>query len=117
MATYSVILESSIKGRLLMKIKNYTNCSLSEIQSNIKNKYPVMAVNRRNSEEMEKMKDLIEELSSNKLQFRIFKQTDEGNREITVAVFTNGMETSRQTAKQRERLDALLIEEDDASSG
>ncbi|EEM16280.1 hypothetical protein COL87_26155 [Bacillus pseudomycoides] len=96
-----------------MKIKNYTNCSLSEIQSNIKNKYPVMAVNRRNSE---KMKDLIEELSSNKLQFRIFKQTDEGNREITVAVFTNGMETSRQTAKQRERLDALLIEEDDASS-
>ncbi|WP_257153270.1 hypothetical protein [Bacillus pseudomycoides] len=72
-----------------------------------------MAVNRRNSEEMEKMKNLIEELSSNKLQFRIFKQTDEGIRGVTVAMFTNGMETTRQIAKQRERLDVLLIEEDD----
>lgn len=72
-----------------------------------------MAVNRRNSEKMEKMKNLIEELSSNKLQFRLFKQTDEGVREVTIAMFTNGMETSMQIAKQRERLDALLIEEDD----
>lgn len=72
-----------------------------------------MAVNRRNSEEMEKMKNLIEELSSNKLQFRLFKQANEEIREVTVAMFTNGMETSRKIAKQRERLDALLIEEDD----
>lgn len=113
MVIYSVILESSVKGSLLMKIKNYTNCSLFEIQSNIKNKCPIMSVNRGNSEEMKKMKSLIDELSLNELLFRIFKQTNQGIRELTVTMFTNGMEFSKEIANQREHLDALLIEEDD----
>ncbi|WP_242144310.1 MULTISPECIES: hypothetical protein [unclassified Bacillus cereus group] len=113
MATYSVVLESDVKGSLLMKIKKYTNLPLTEIKSNIKSKSPIMIVNRRDKEEIKKMKELIEEFSSNKLLFKIFKQTSEDIREITFTRFMNGIELSRQIAEDRERLDALLVEEDD----
>ncbi|MDM5153722.1 hypothetical protein QUF88_07755 [Bacillus sp. DX1.1] len=113
MAIYSVVLKSDVKGSLLMKIKKYTNLSLAEIQSNIKHKSPILIVNRRNKEEMKNMKELIEDLSSNKLLFKIFKQTYEDIREITFTRFMNGIELSRQIAADIERFDALLVEEDD----
>lgn len=113
MVTYSVVLESDVKGSLLMKIKKYTNLPITEIKSNIKSKNPIMVVNRRNKEEMKKMKELIEELSSINLLFKIFKQTPEGIEELTFTMFMNGIELSRQIADDRERLDALLVEEDD----
>ncbi|WP_459499452.1 hypothetical protein [Bacillus sp. C1] len=54
MATYSVVLESDVKGSLLMKIKKYKNLPLTEIKSSIKSKSPIMIANRRDKEEIKK---------------------------------------------------------------
>lgn len=74
MATYSVVFEFDIKGSLLIKVYNLP---LTEIKSNIKSKSPIMIANRWDKEEMKKMKELIEEFSSNKLLIKIFKQNSE----------------------------------------
>ncbi|CCF12222.1 putative uncharacterized protein [Brevibacillus laterosporus GI-9] len=112
MAKFSLVLNSNINSSLLMTIKKYTGVSFSEIKTNIADKKPIMVVNRRNKEELEKMKDLIQILSKHKVIFRILKQTDSGTEELTLELFMNSFERSRQIAEDRERLDAILVEED-----
>lgn len=112
MATFSLVLNSNINSSLLMTIKKYTGVSFSEIKTNIVDNKPIMVVNRRNKEEPEKMKDLVQILSKHNAIFRILKQTDGGIEELTLELFMNSFERSRQIAEDRERLDAILVEED-----
>ncbi|MHA6531858.1 hypothetical protein [Paenibacillus sp. BAC0078] len=96
-----------------MAIKKIINASLTELKNSITDKKPIVVVNRRNKEEMDKMKYLVEALSTNQVTFRILKHTPMGTEELTPEMFMNSFELSRQIAEERERIDAILIEEDE----
>ncbi|WP_268623947.1 hypothetical protein [Paenibacillus alvei] len=113
MAEFYLMMNSDINGSLLMKVKKYTRISFSEIKSNITEQQPIMVVNRRNKDEMEKMRDLVQVLSNHQVPFTILKQTEAGTEELTLEMFMNGFELSRQIAQEREGLDAILDDEEE----
>lgn len=101
MSTYSLLLDSNISGKLLMTTKKHVNLSLHEIKFNSMNHIPIMIVNRRNKEELELMKNLVQVLSTHQSKFRILKQTEDGVEELPLEMFMNSFELSRQIAQER----------------
>lgn len=112
MTRISVALQSETSSKLLMTIKKHTGLGLSDIKTRIDNNTPLMEVDYVNNKEMEKMKDLVEELINNNANFQLFEQDDDYKEELPLEHFMNSFEMSRQIAEDRERMDDILVEED-----
>ncbi|WGV58796.1 hypothetical protein QIH01_25525 [Brevibacillus brevis] len=113
MTKITIILQSESTSNLLMTIKEHTELGLSEIKNHISNNIPLMEVDYIDNNEMEKMKGLVEGLIKNKANFKIYEQDDDYKEELPLEHFMNSFELSRQIAEDRERLDDILVEEDD----
>ncbi len=113
MTKISVTLQSESASNLLMAIKKHTGLGLSEIKTRISNNNPLMEVDYVNNDEMEKMKDLVEDLIKYNANFKLFEQNEDYREELPLEHFMNSFELSRQIAEDRERMDDILVEEDD----
>ncbi|MGG4455519.1 hypothetical protein [Brevibacillus porteri] len=113
MTKITIILQSESTSNLLMTIKKHTALGLSEIKNHISNNIPLMEVEYVDNDEMEKMKGLVEDLIKNKASFKLYEQDEDYKEELPLEHFMNSFELSRQIAKDRERLDDILVEEDD----
>ncbi|KPV55621.1 hypothetical protein QJ48_32135 [Paenibacillus sp. A3] len=112
MTRIAITLLSGSAGNLLMTIKKHTGLGLSEIKTRISNISPLMEVDYVNNNEMEKMKDLVEDLIQHKANFKLFEQDEDYKEELPLEHFMNSFEMSRQIAEDRERMDDILGEED-----
>lgn len=106
-------LQSISNSNLLMIIKKHTGLGISEIRDRISNDKPLMEVNFVNNVEMEKMKDIVEDLIKYNANFKLFEQDEDYKEELPLEHFMNSFEMSRQIAEDRERMDDILIEEDE----
>ncbi|BAH45439.1 hypothetical protein BBR47_44620 [Brevibacillus brevis NBRC 100599] len=113
MTKITIILQSESTSNLLMTIKKHTAVSLSEIKNHISNNIPLMEVDYVDNDEMEKMRALVEDLIKNKARFKLYEQDEDYKEELPLDHFMNSFELSRQIAEDRERLDDILVEEDD----
>ncbi|MEK3734061.1 hypothetical protein MKX64_16805 [Paenibacillus sp. FSL M8-0334] len=113
MTRISVTLQSETSSKLLMTIKKHTGLGLSDIKTRTDNNTPLMEVDYVNNEEMEKMKDLVEDLIDNDASFQLFEQDGDYKEELPLDHFMNSFEMSRQIAEDRERMDDILVEEDE----
>lgn len=106
-------LQSESNSNLLMTIKKHTGLGLSEIKNRIGNNKPLIEVSFANSDEMEKIKDIIEDLNKHNAKFKLFEQDEDYKEELPLEHFMNSFEMSRQIVEDRERMDDSLIEEDE----
>ncbi|MFF2484320.1 hypothetical protein [Paenibacillus sp. NPDC058071] len=113
MTRISVTLQTESASKLLMNIKKYTGLGLSDIKTRINSNNPLMEADFVNSEDMEKMKELVEELVNNNANFQLFEQDDDYKEELPLEHFMNSFEMSKQIAQNRERMDGILVEEDE----
>lgn len=113
MTRITITLQSKSASNLLMTIKKHTNLGLSDIKNRISNNNYLMEIEYVNNDEMEKMKDLIEDLIKQNADFKLFEQDEDYKEELPLEHFMNSFEMSRQIAEDRERMDDILMEEDD----
>ncbi|MBB6020889.1 hypothetical protein HNR77_001951 [Paenibacillus sp. JGP012] len=72
-----------------------------------------MEVDYVNNKEMEKMKDLVEDLIDNDASIQLFEQDGDFKEELPLGHFMKSFGMSRQIAEDRERMDDILVEEDE----
>ncbi|MFD0590085.1 hypothetical protein ACFQZE_19060 [Paenibacillus sp. GCM10027627] len=113
MVRFTVILRSEVSSHLLMTIKKQTGLGILDIKNRIANRSPIQEFCRRNKDDMRRMKELIEELIRYKVDFCLFKLNVDYEEELSLEQLMNAFELSRQIAEDRERMDAISIEEDD----
>ncbi|MCP1308100.1 hypothetical protein [Paenibacillus tyrfis] len=112
MTRINITLLSGSAGHL-MTIKKHTGLGLSEIKTRISNINPLMEVDYVNINERKKMKDFVEDLIKHKANFKLFEQDEDYKEELPLEHFMNSFELSRQIAEDREKMDEILVEEDD----
>ncbi|MFB0843464.1 hypothetical protein [Paenibacillus oleatilyticus] len=113
MTRINITLLSGSAGHLLMTIKKHTGLGLSEIKTRISNINPLMEVDYVNINERKKMKDFVEDLIKHKANFKLFEQDEDYKEELPLEHFMNSFELSRQIAEDREKMDEILVEEDE----
>lgn len=106
-------LESGSASNLLMTIKKHSGLGLSDIKTRINNDNPLMEVDYVNNSEMEKMKDLVEDLIKLNANFKLFEHDEDYKEELPLEHFINSFEMSRQIEEDRERMYDILVEEDE----
>lgn len=106
-------LESGSSSNLLMTIKKHIGLGLSDIKTRINNDSPLMEVDYVNNSEMEKMKDLVGDLIKLNAKFKLFEHDEDYKEELPLEHFINSFEMSRQIEEDRERMDDILVEEDE----
>ncbi|ANY67527.1 hypothetical protein BBD42_14370 [Paenibacillus sp. BIHB 4019] len=115
MSFITVVLQSEASSSLLILLKKHTGLGFSEIKSCINNKLPLMTANYVNNDEIQKMKNLVEELIVHNKEFEIFEQNGSYTEMLPLKHFMNSFGMSKQISEDRERMDDLLIPEDDES--
>ncbi|MEC0210445.1 hypothetical protein [Paenibacillus ehimensis] len=113
MTRIAITLLSESASHLLMTIKKHTGLGLSEIKTRISHINPLMEVDYVNNNEMEKMKDLVEDLIQHKANFKLFEHDEDYKEELPLEYFMNSFKMARQIAENRERMDEILVKEDD----
>src|SRR5690606_12321575 len=89
-----VTLQSESKSNLLMTIKKHTGLGLSEIKKRISNDQPLIDAKFANRYEMQKIKDIIENLNKHNANFKLFEQGEDYKEELPLEHFMNGFEAS-----------------------
>ena len=107
MTRISVTLQSETSSKLLMIIKKHTSLGLSDIKNRTDNHAPLIEVDYVNDEEMERMKDLVEDLIDNDASFQLFEQDGDYKVELPLDHFMNSFKMSKQIAEDRERMDDI----------
>jgi len=102
-----VTLQSETSSKLLTIIKKHTSLGLSDIKTRTDNHVLLMEVDYVNNEEMERMKDLVEDLIDNDASFQLFEQDGDYKVELPLDHFMNSFEMSKQIAEDRERMGGI----------